>query len=112
MHGSGTVTAPFDAYFQRHSVSYEYLDAGEVGSDHLPFRDAGVPVAGLHCGSIGIKTPADQERYGGAGSQLYDPGYHQASDTVRNISRAALDWNVRAMAYAVGRAAEDASDLV
>jgi Zn-dependent M28 family amino/carboxypeptidase len=107
MHGAGTVTTPFDEYFQAREIGYEYIDAATIGSDHQSFRAAGIPVGGLHCGSVGIKTPAEQERYGGTAGQLYDPGYHQPADSIRNVSTAALDLTTRAMAYAVGWAAEE-----
>ncbi len=107
MHGPGTVSTPFDSYFQARGIGYEYVDAATIGSDHQPFRAAGIPVGGLHCGSVGVKTQAEQERYGGIAGQLYDPGYHQPADSVRNVSPAALDLTVRAMAYAVGWAAEE-----
>jgi len=108
MRGTGTVTVPFDTYFQARQIGYEYVDVTAIGSDHHPFRDAGIPVGGLHCGSVGIKTPAEQERYRGTAGQLYDPGYHQAADSVHNISPVALDLTTRALAYAVGWAAEGA----
>jgi len=107
MRGEGTVTTPFDVYFRARDIAYEYIDEAKVGSDHDPFLAAGISAGGLHCGSVGIKTPAEQERYAGTAGQLFDPGYHQASDTVRNISPAALDWTTRALAYAVGWAAQE-----
>lgn len=106
MQGEGTVTTPFDIYFKARGITYEYIDAAAIGSDHHPFRDAGIPVGGLHCGSVGVKTAAEQRRYSGTAGQLHDLGYHQASDTVHNISRAALDRTTRALAYAVGWAAQ------
>ncbi len=102
MRGTGTVTTPFDTYFQARDIGYEYLDVAAVGSDHHPFRDAGIPVGGLHCGSVGIKTEAEQRRFRGTAGQLHDPGYHQAADSVHNISPVALDLTTRALAYAVG----------
>ena len=107
MHGTGTVTGPFDAYFQAREIGYEYVDAAAIGSDHHPFRDVGIPVGGLHCGSVGVKTPAEQERYRGTAGQPYDPGYHQPTDSVHNINAVALDLTTRALAYAVGWAAQE-----
>jgi Zn-dependent M28 family amino/carboxypeptidase len=106
MRGEGTVTTPFDTYFQARRIGYEYIDVTAIGSDHHPFRDAGIPVGGLHCGSVGLKTQAEQARYRGTEGQLYDPGYHQPSDTVCNISLDALDLTTRALAYAVGWAGQ------
>jgi hypothetical protein len=106
MRGEGTVTTPFDTYFQARGIGYEYIDVTAIGSDHHPFREAGIPVGGLHCGSVGIKTPAEQARYRGTAGQLYDPGYHQPADSVHNISPKVLDLTTRALAYAVGWAAQ------
>lgn len=109
MQGTGTVTAPFDAYFQAREIGYGYIDAAAIGSDHHPFRDVGIPIGGVHCGSVGVKTRAEQERYRGTAGQPYDAGYHQPADSVHNISTVALDLTTRALAYAVGWAAQGVS---
>lgn len=103
------MTAPFDVYFQAREIGYEYIDVATIGSDHHPFRDVGIPVGGLHCGSVGVKTPAEQERYRGTAGQPYDPGYHQPTDSVHNISPVALDLTTCALAYAAGWAAQGVS---
>ena len=49
-------------------------------SDHAPFEDAGVRVAGLFSGAEGVKPAAEVEAYGGS-EAAYDACYHGACDT-------------------------------
>ncbi len=49
-------------------------------SDHAPFEDAGVRVAGLFSGAEGAKSAAEVEAYGGS-EAAYDACYHQGCDT-------------------------------
>lgn len=51
-------------------------------SDHAPFEDAGVRVAGLFSGAEGTKSAAEVKAYGGSATS-YDACYHRACDTFR-----------------------------
>jgi aminopeptidase S len=56
-------------------------DASTGGaSDHTSFQRAGIPVSGLYTG-------ASEE---GPGGRPYDPCYHRACDTLRNVDRRVL----------------------
>ena len=61
-------------------------------SDHAPFDDAGIPVAGLYTGS--------EER--GPGRRPRDPCYHLPCDTLANVDREVLLRMARATARALG----------
>lgn len=50
-------------------------------SDHAPFEDAGVRVAGLFSGAEGTKSAAEVRTYGGSATS-YDACYHRACDTL------------------------------
>lgn len=51
---------------------------------------AGIPAGGLFTGAEGIKTEDQAKTYGGTADVAYDPCYHQACDTVSNLSGQAL----------------------
>ena len=58
----------------------------------------GVPAGGLFTGAEAIKTAAQAEKWAEAGV-AFDPCYHQACDTIDNLSYRALRINSDAMAY-------------
>jgi Zn-dependent M28 family amino/carboxypeptidase len=51
---------------------------------------AGIPAGGLFSGAEGIKTAEQAAVYGGTAGVPYDPCYHQACDTISNLSTQAL----------------------
>ena len=55
-------------------------------SDYGPFIANGVPAGGLFTGAEGIKTPEQEELYGGRRGLPFDPCYHQACDTWFNLT--------------------------
>ncbi len=69
-------------------------------SDYGPFIAAGIPAGGLFTGAEGIKTPAQAAIYGGTAGIAYDPCYHQACDTINNLSTKALNEMSDAAAHA------------
>jgi len=92
------------------SIGQPWMDTAFDGrSDYLPFIAAGVASSGLFTGAEGIKTPEQAARFGGTAGAPYDPNYHQAGDTVANISETALGISSRATAFAIGSLANDTS---
>ncbi|EFG76590.1 PA domain protein [Mycobacterium parascrofulaceum ATCC BAA-614] len=76
-------------------------------SDYDGFTLAGVPAGGLFSGAE-VKMSADQAKlWGGTADQPFDPNYHQKTDTLDHIDRAALGINGGGVAYAVGLYAQD-----
>ncbi len=69
-------------------------------SDYGPFIAAGIPAGGLFTGAEGIKTAEQAAVYGGTAGVAYDPCYHQACDTIRNLSTKALSEMSDAAAHA------------
>lgn len=80
-------------------------------SDYGPFIAAGVPSGGTFTGAEGIKTAEQRKLWGGTAGAAYDGCYHQACDTLKNVSERAFDANVKVIANAVGHYAWDTSSL-
>ena len=79
----------FHAAFERDGLASGHTDSGGR-TDTFAFIEAGIPAAGLFSGAEGDKTKSQQRRYGGSAGEPYDACYHQACDTIRNISGRAL----------------------
>jgi len=106
--GSAEIEQVFNSYYESRDLAYEGTDfTGR--SDYGPFIAAGIPSGGLFTGAEGVKTAEQAARYGGTAGQAYDPCYHQACDTLRNINRTVLDQNADAIAWAIGLFATDTS---
>ena len=78
-------------------------------SDYESFTRAGIPVGGVFTGAVDDMTEQQAKLWGGAAGQPFDPNYHQKTDTLDHIDRAALDINGKAAAYSVGLYAQDLS---
>lgn len=109
--GSHVIANLFATYFDRRALPYERQSPDSVSSDHLAFQAVGIPVGGIDGGALGVKTPAQQIRYGGRAWQLFDRCYHQRCDSVGTINRRALDENAPAFGWVLGRLASDADDV-
>ena len=79
----------FTQYFASQGLASEPT-AFDGRSDYGPFIEAGVPAGGLFSGAEGEKTAEQAEVYGGTAGEPYDPCYHQACDTINNLSTKAL----------------------
>ena len=60
----------------------------------------GIPAGGLFTGAEERQDAAQAAIYGGTAGLAYDPCYHQACDTVDNLSTTALDQMSDATAHA------------
>lgn len=110
--GSDVIEKLFHDYFAAQGLhSAETPFSGR--SDYGPFIAPGVdiPSGGLFTGSEGVKTPEEAARYGGVAGQPYDPCYHRPCDTIRNVSRKAIDEMSDAIAHAVITFAYDTRSL-
>ncbi len=108
--GSAAVERLFRAYFSARGLKHRETALGG-SSDHAPFAAAGIPVGGLFTGASGRKSDAQAAVFGGRAEQPFDPCYHEACDTVRNISLTALARVAPAVAHAVQRYARDTSSV-
>jgi Zn-dependent M28 family amino/carboxypeptidase len=107
--GSAAIERVLARWFASQGLAYRELAGG--GSDHLPFRRAGVPVGGLFTGASGRKSRAQAAGAGGRAARPYDPCYHRACDTRANLSRTALREQASALAHAVALFAQDTSQV-
>jgi Zn-dependent M28 family amino/carboxypeptidase len=97
--GSGVVEDVFVDYFDSQNLASEPT-AFDGRSDYDAFISVGIPAGGLFTGAEGIKTEEQEEIYGGEAGIAYDPCYHQACDTIENLSMDALDEMSDATAHA------------
>lgn len=88
--GSAQIESVFTDYFAGKDLASSPT-AFDGRSDYGPFIAAGIPAGGLFSGAEGIKTADEAAVYGGTAGAPYDPCYHEACDTVNNLSTAALN---------------------
>lgn len=107
--GSAELEEVFTDYFDE-------VDQPNVGtdfsgrSDYQAFIDNGVPASGLFSGADGTKTAEEAEMFGGTVGEKHDTNYHQATDTIENVSKASVDIFAPAIAYAVHVLAYELTD--
>ena len=87
--GSAQIEAVFIDYFASQGLATEPT-AFDGRSDYGPFIEEGIPAGGLFTGAEGVKTAEQAAIYGGTAGEPYDPCYHQACDTINNLSTKAL----------------------
>ena len=97
--GSGAIEALFEDFYADRGLAFEPTEI-DFRSDYAAFFDNDIPFGGLFTGAEGIKTAEQVAVYGGTAGQQYDPCYHAACDTFRNVSRRVLDLNSDAVAFA------------
>lgn len=98
--GSAQIEEVFTKYFADQGLATEPT-AFDGRSDYGPFIAVGIPAGGLFSGAEGIKTPEQAAIYGGTAGAPYDACYHQACDTIDNLSTKALSELGDAAAHAV-----------
>ncbi|NAZ86300.1 M20/M25/M40 family metallo-hydrolase [Kineococcus indalonis] len=97
--GSAQIEDVFTGYLSSRGGSEPTAFSGR--SDYGPFIAAGIPAGGLFSGAEGVKTEEQAELYGGQAGQAYDACYHQACDTIANVSTRSLAVLGDAAAHAV-----------
>ena len=107
--GSAEIEALFEKFYSDRGLAFEDT-AFDGRSDYQAFALAGIPAGGLFTGAEDIKTPEQVALYGGTAGEAFDPCYHQACDTLNNISREVLRQNADAIAFATFKLA-NARDL-
>jgi len=98
--GSIEIEKLFERYYT--SVGAPYDDAEFSGrSDYQAFIENDIPAGGLFTGAEVVKSDEQEAIWGGVAGESFDQCYHQACDTIDNVSVEALDVNVDAIALAV-----------
>jgi Zn-dependent M28 family amino/carboxypeptidase len=108
--GSGEIEGMFNKYFRSQGLATAPT-AFDGRSDYGEFILNGVPAGGLFTGAEGIKTPEEEDVFGGVAGLPYDPCYHQACDTFFNLSYPALDQMSDAAAHAAWTLARSKSPI-
>ncbi|WGP05920.1 M28 family peptidase [Bacillus subtilis] len=107
--GSAELEKVFTDYFAD-------IDQPNVGtdfsgrSDYQAFIDNGIPASGLFSGADGTKTAEEAEMFGGTVGAKHDTNYHQATDTIENVSKESIDIFAPAIGFAVHTLAYDLTD--
>ena len=83
----------------------------EGDSDYAAFIDTGIPTGGALTGDDEEKTRRQAARWGGKANAVFDPCYHEACDTLKNINSKALDRYADAVAGTIAHFAISISDL-
>jgi Zn-dependent M28 family amino/carboxypeptidase len=108
--GSGQIEGVFNRYFDGEGLAHDPT-AFDGRSDYGPFIANGVPAGGLFTGAEGIKTAAQEAKYGGVAGLAFDPCYHQECDTFFNLSYTALDQMSDAAAHSAWTLARSKSPV-
>ena len=98
--GSAQIESLFTDYFDGKGLA-SAPTAFDGRSDYGPFIAAGIPAGGLFSGAEDIKTAEEAAIFGGTAGEPFDPCYHQACDTITNLSTAALNELGDAVAHSV-----------
>jgi Zn-dependent M28 family amino/carboxypeptidase len=86
--------------FQVEGLTSEPFEGGS--SDDLAFAQAGIPTSGLFSGHNTLKTPDQEQLFGGTVGEPLDPCYHLACDTFANIDPVVLGQMARAAGWVTG----------
>ncbi|MFF1481934.1 M28 family metallopeptidase [Streptomyces sp. NPDC058301] len=108
--GSAQIERLINGYLDKKHVPHWGTDF-DGRSDYGPFIEQGIPAGGTFTGAEGLKTEEQAAGAGGEANKPYDPNYHAAGDTLKNIDRAYFDLNIDVIAHAVGTYAQDLSSL-
>lgn len=98
--GDMNITAAFEEYFHHKNLTTESMPPhGGCRSDHCFFQKVGIPTGGIFTGAEGNKTEDQALKFGGQAGAPYDPCYHQACDTIKNVNFPVLEENAHAYAH-------------
>ena len=93
-----TIEALFEKYFTNRDMPVR-VDRLQRTLRLPGFILNGIPAGGLFTGAEAPKTEEQVAKWGGTAGEAYDPCYHQACDTIDNLSRKALHINSDAIAF-------------
>jgi len=98
--GSTAIEDVYESFYTLQGVPYDDT-AFDGRSDYEAFILADIPASGLFTGAEVAKTAEQAAIWGGTADVPFDSCYHQACDTIDNISHEALDVNSDAIAFAM-----------
>lgn len=98
--GSSAIEDVFEAFYTLSGVPYEDTEFSGR-SDYQAFIDVGIPSGGLFTGAEVLKTEEQQAIWGGVAGEQFDQCYHEACDTIENVSEEAVEVNIDAIAFSI-----------
>ncbi|GGZ92812.1 M28 family metallopeptidase [Streptomyces subrutilus] len=108
--GSDRIEALINGFLDARRTPHEGSDF-DGRSDYGPFIANGIPAGGTFTGAEGVKTAEQAARHGGTAGAPYDPNYHGAGDTLKNVDLKAFDTNLDVIAHTVGTYAQSLRSL-
>ena len=97
--GSTAIEDVYESFYTWKQVPYD--DTAFSGrSDYEAFIFADIPSSGLFTGAEEAKSQEQADIWGGTVGDQFDPCYHEACDTIDNVSREAIDVNSDVIAFA------------
>ncbi|MES1916914.1 MAG: hypothetical protein MHM6MM_008687, partial [Cercozoa sp. M6MM] len=85
--GNLVVQEALEGIFKKLKGDYKIIPMSQAGgSDYFAFQQHGVPVGAIASGATELKTDEERVRFGGVANAQLDPCYHQACDTINQIS--------------------------
>lgn len=94
--GSRQLTQLFASYFEAAGQAWAPIDL-HGGSDHGPFRAAGIPSGGLFSGGIEPVTDEQAATFDAVAGEPADACSHRACDTIDNVDLVTLEEMTRAI---------------
>lgn len=99
-NGSGNLKDLYVDWYHKNGLNYTFVPF-DGRSDYVGFIENGIPAGGIATGAEKIKSPSDQERYGGIPNQSFDYCYHQLCDNLENPNYDAWLINTKLIAHSV-----------
>jgi hypothetical protein len=98
--GSEAIEDVYERYYTK--IGEPYDDTEFSGrSDYQAFIEAGIPSGGLFTGAEEVKTEEQEDIWGGAAGEQFDPCYHLECDDIGNFDAHALKVNSDLIAFAM-----------
>ena len=99
-NGSGNLKDLYVDWYNKNGLNYTFVPF-DGRSDYVGFIENGIPAGGIATGAEKIKSPSDQEKYGGIPNQSFDYCYHQLCDNLGNPNYDAWLTNTKLIAHSV-----------
>ncbi|GME95117.1 unnamed protein product [[Candida] boidinii] len=98
--GSEELKELYIDWYESHGLNYTLIPF-DGRSDYDGFIKNGIPGGGIATGAEVIKTPEEEEMFGGEAGIPFDPCYHQLCDDLSNLNYTAFVTNTKLIAHSV-----------
>src|SRR5690606_4778777 len=107
---SGVIEQGFVDFFDAAGLANEPTEFSGR-SDYAGFQALEIPTGGPFTGAEGVKTQAQENRYGGQAGVAYDPCYHDECDTILNVNFIVFEEMLKAIGHEVYTYALSTADV-